>query len=180
MQKQFQLCKDNNGAASVLVILVMIVLITLGLLAMVFANSNYKLAQKTLAVEEAYYSLDSEAETVVAEIDSLLIPIASEAGLDAASYEHKAAEALIEWTLANPRYQGEYISEAILSSVPQGAVMDYCRFIVGEEDNYLEIKIAPLFPGGHQEQRYQILSWQKKNSTFSYEEEIIEDEIIID
>ena len=167
--------KDNSGAASILVVLLMIVFITLGLLAMVFANSNYKLAQKTADNEQTYYALDSDAEVVLAEIDSLLIPIAKAAGNDTDEYIPLSTNTLIEWINNHPEYQGKYVSEKALSSLPQEKPPDYCFLTIGIDQQYLEIGIAPLDPALNQGKRYDIVLWQKKNTSFNYDEEIIID-----
>ena len=175
MKRLSEILKENSGAASILVVLLMIVFITLGLSAMVFANSNYKLAQKTMETEKAYYALDSEAETVLAEIDSILIPVENTSGNDAAKYRSLASEALFDWIDKHPEYQGEYVSEAMLSSLSQEKQEDYCRFTIGTDDLYLEIGIAPLYPPLNQGKRYGIVCWQKKSAPFNFDDKIIID-----
>ena len=63
---------SNRGSSSVLVILIMVMLVVLGLLALMSTWSELKLARKNASWSTAYYSLDSEAEARLAELDSCL------------------------------------------------------------------------------------------------------------
>ena len=63
---------DEEGSTSVLVILMMIVLVSLGYFAIASANSNIKLSNNSQDWGKKYYYLDGEAEAFTAHVDSLL------------------------------------------------------------------------------------------------------------
>ena len=63
---------NNRGAASILVILIIVVLATFGGIALTAGWTNKQLAIKAAQSKADYYALDSAAEEIVAETDSLL------------------------------------------------------------------------------------------------------------
>jgi len=63
---------QEDGSTSVLVILMMIVLVSLGYFAIASANSNIKLSNNALEWSKKYYRLDGEAEEFAARVDELL------------------------------------------------------------------------------------------------------------
>ena len=160
--------KEKSGAASVLVVLVMIVFITLGLLAMVVANSNYQLSQKTLAAEKDYYSLDSEAENIISQLDSSLITVQESAGTDEDEYFRQAIDVLIKWGKEHPEYAASYIVPALLSSIPQDNLNGYFEFTVGDEKSSLKVQLTPVLDPVDPSKRYDIQCWQKINQQFEY------------
>lgn len=64
--------KDEKGAASVLVICMMLVLVTLGTLAIASANANNRLSQRSLAWNTMYYTLDAQGEIFLSLLDGKL------------------------------------------------------------------------------------------------------------
>jgi hypothetical protein len=64
---------NNRGAASVLIVFLMLVLVTLGTFAIVSSNANWRLNQRALAWNTMYYAMDAEAEELLARIDRLLL-----------------------------------------------------------------------------------------------------------
>ncbi len=63
---------NENGATSVLVVFMVIILSTLGVFAMVSANVNLKSAKKVKSWNEAYFAIDAKAEKLLSEMDSVL------------------------------------------------------------------------------------------------------------
>ncbi len=63
---------NNRGAASILVILIIVVLATFGGIALTAGWTNKQLSIKAAQFKVDYYTLDSAAEEIVAETDSLL------------------------------------------------------------------------------------------------------------
>lgn len=61
-----------QGGASVLIILIMISLTTFGVLALVSAHSDLKLARKNAAFVQEYYDLEAEAEFKLHEVEEAL------------------------------------------------------------------------------------------------------------
>ena len=64
---------NNRGAASVLIVFLMLVLVTLGTFAIVSSNANWRLNQRSLAWNAMYYAMDADAETLLAKIDRVLL-----------------------------------------------------------------------------------------------------------
>jgi len=63
---------NNRGAASILVILIIVVLATFGGIALTAGWTNKQLSIKAAQSKADYYALDSAAEEIIAETDSLL------------------------------------------------------------------------------------------------------------
>lgn len=68
-------CKftSEKGASSVLVILLMVILLSLGVAILTSSISNERLALKKKDWLNDYYSLEAQSETIISEIDSILI-----------------------------------------------------------------------------------------------------------
>ena len=63
--------RSRRGAASALIILLLVMLVIFGVLAMVSAAANLKLARRQADWNKAWYLADARAEAVYAEIDQL-------------------------------------------------------------------------------------------------------------
>ena len=70
--------KNNRGAASILVILIIVVLATFGGIALTAGYTNKQLAIKAAQSKADYYMLDGAGEAIVATVDSLLYDAARE------------------------------------------------------------------------------------------------------
>ena len=84
------MCKwlgNEDGATSVLIVFMMIVLVTLGAFAITSANVNIKFSNKAAAWSEKYYALDATGELYTRDFDYALA--AAEA--KAAEYIHAAS-----------------------------------------------------------------------------------------
>jgi hypothetical protein len=79
MKKTIHINQNNRGAASVLVIFFMLVLVALGAFAIVSSNANYRLSQRAIAYNETFYELDARAEEYMAHIDRILAEAETEA-----------------------------------------------------------------------------------------------------
>lgn len=60
------------GGPSIIMIFVILCLTTLAALALMTANADWKLMQKTAAAAEQFYAADNEAEEILAEADAAL------------------------------------------------------------------------------------------------------------
>ncbi|MDR1642963.1 MAG: hypothetical protein LBC41_15425 [Clostridiales bacterium] len=76
-----QLFSNEEGSASVLVIFMMIVLVTLGAYSIVSAHVNYSFSQKALAWNKNFYSCDLMAEEFLKDLDLALAKAEKEIGL---------------------------------------------------------------------------------------------------
>ena len=73
--------RSRRGAASALIILLLVMLVIFGVLAMVSAAANLKLARRQADWNKAWYLADGSAEAVYAELDQLC-RLSSAAGED--------------------------------------------------------------------------------------------------
>ena len=71
--------RNEEGATSVLVIFMMIVLVTLGAFAITSAYVNVKFSNSAVAWQAAYYDMDAEAEGYLESVDAVLIKAESAA-----------------------------------------------------------------------------------------------------
>ena len=101
---------ERDGAASVMVILVMIVLVTLGAFAVTSANVNYKFSQQALGWNNSFFRLDAAAEEFLAKADSLL------AEAEAAAYGYMRENAA-EINLLNNSQKNEKFAKVYLEYV---------------------------------------------------------------
>jgi len=81
-----KMLRSERGAASVLVIFMMIILVIFGALSLTAALANYRLGVKVHSWMEGFYELDSRAEILCAEMDKLLLE-AEESALAAIAAE---------------------------------------------------------------------------------------------
>ena len=63
----------KRGAASALIILLIVLLIFFGMLAMVTAHADLRLAQRRADWTQSYFIADQQAETIIAELDYILL-----------------------------------------------------------------------------------------------------------
>lgn len=66
------LAADQKGAASILIIFMMLILVSLGAFAITSANANYKLSQRALEWNVMYYDLDAKGEEFLSALDEKL------------------------------------------------------------------------------------------------------------
>lgn len=160
--------REEKGAASVLVILIMVVFCLLGLLAMVYAQSNYALSQKTLAWQKEYYALDAAGEAALQEIDALL-----QAALDEAenpqAYSSLSQAALYRWLTES----APGIMPLSAEDAPSPHEEEVFAFSIEGEEKRLEIILALPYPPAHEGITHTILSWQLKQPAFVYTEPAI-------
>lgn len=97
--------RSRRGAASALIILLLVMLVIFGVLAMVSAAANLKLARKQAEWNRAWYLADAGAEAVYAELDHLCRSSAA-AGEDAA----RLAVKLEDWLDQNPAVQTSQVT----------------------------------------------------------------------
>jgi len=82
MQKQIGKWLNNeDGATSVLIIFMMIVLVALGVFAITSADVNIKLSKKAAGWSEKFYALESMGSQYVGEVDAALATAEAEAKL---------------------------------------------------------------------------------------------------
>jgi len=90
MKKWFD---NEDGATSVLIVFMMIVLVTLGAFALTSANVNIKFSRKAAAWSQIYYTLDAQGERYVQAVDAAL----ANAEAQAADYIGKQGYAMAQY-----------------------------------------------------------------------------------
>lgn len=112
------------GAASLILIVVILSLSVLGILALMNARSDQQLSRRSISVIEAGYALGAEAEKSLASLDAV-----------AASCEAVSAD------------DGEYL-DALRKNLPDGMLMDGRSITWSESDGLrtldCEVEVMPL------------------------------------
>ncbi len=161
--------KDENGAASVLVILIMVVFSVLGLLAMIYAYSNYRLSQKTLAWNEEYYALDTLGEEALGEINQILFECKSSAG-NGEDFSLLAGEALNTWLEGKNRLiYNSWQPQPQLNKGAEEKEEGIFGFALRGENNTLQIGLLPLYIPEKKGEYYSILNWSIKRPDYNYD-----------
>ena len=70
--QQKRIFNMGTGVSSILMVFAMLCITTFGILSLVSANADYKLAKKNQEAAEAYYEADRHASEMLAELDSLI------------------------------------------------------------------------------------------------------------
>lgn len=82
------------GAASLILIIIVLSMSTLGILTLMNARSDYSLSERSLAVAQSVYALNEQAENHLAQLDAILKSASDEA--EPSAYLDKVAQALPE------------------------------------------------------------------------------------
>lgn len=81
INKIIKLYRNENGATSILIIFMMIVLVTLGTFCITSANVNVRFGKKTINLNKVFYGLDTKGEKYLSDIDYALAKAESDAFL---------------------------------------------------------------------------------------------------
>lgn len=168
--------KSERGISSVLVIFMMIVLVTFGAIALTSAYANIKLANKTLAWNQDYYALDSQAEQALAYIDQIIVlEQQGQLAQNSAGYT-TLPDALRHLQSTQPNLLGEM---AISANDGGGyrVQMEFNNQASIEKDSgefikYLTVVINTQPANGA---RYQVAEWREWQEAFNYEASQTED-----
>lgn len=181
---------SERGAALVLVIFLMVVLVSFGILAMTSAAANRRLSAKTLDWRTDYYALDAQAADIVHEIDGLLLEA-----------ELHARESLGSGPLLHQDFAWDYLEQA--REKLTGYMAESAEVILHEVDSdeymllevtieaaekteigqkYLTVQLAVfppeyIFPTSNAQDarrapdalRYRTVMWQQWQQDFDYE-----------
>jgi len=113
------------GAASLILIVVILTMSVLGMLALMNARSGSRLSRRSVQVIQAGYALNGQAERTLASLDAIAARCAAEAQSDEA-----------------------YLA-AVADALPQGAAMDGREIVWSETDGYRTLECAvELLPLG--------------------------------
>ncbi|MDR2903131.1 MAG: hypothetical protein LBU77_01290 [Clostridiales bacterium] len=122
MKKIRKLYGNENGATSVLILFMMIVLVTLGTFSITSANVNLKFGRKTVDMTAVYYALDAEGERYISDLDNALAQAQADAFsyMKDKAYEKNTAESLpatLQHAVYNGAADGAMDSETIFNTV---------------------------------------------------------------
>ncbi len=167
-----------GGGSSILVVFLMLLLVTLGVLAMVSSDANLKLARKGVSWIKGYYMLEAGGEALLDTVSQGLIHA------DNLRYtEGNAFEGALGRLLAD--YLGEYVDGAG-KKLPYGAVINEIRVepdgsgsvtvtaMLSREhesiDQHLLVQ-AMVFAGTGESDTggFRILQWKQYQEPFEYE-----------
>lgn len=172
MKKIREYVNNQNGAASILVILLMVVFSVLGLLAMLYAHNNYSLSLKTQEWHEEYFELDGIAELLLAQMDGELTSI-DRNSISTMDHEAKVTEYFESFALTLPEntkaeilpYEKGYVDQKVIAITISG------------ENNTLYVEILPLYS---ELKPYRITAWHLLPPTYTYEYDPYEDWALVD
>ena len=156
--KLFNILKNRNGSSSVLIILILLSLTTFGVLSMISAYSDRKLAEKGMEWVKNYYELDSGGERWLSGVGSVLRGAREEPGEYFLIVTGRLSKA--GYDVRDPYYEGG------------GPVVatDIALNLLGEqyEDSpqHLSVEIELRTDGG-----YRVIRWQQWQQKFDYLED---------
>ena len=145
------LSKNEKGSSSVLVIMVLLMLVTFGVLALITANSNLKVAEKNASWNRSYYQLENLGVQTLKKIqenaDKLIMEIPAE-------WQSKIAELHDEI---------DYMDEDTI-----------VIWIVSQENRrfFIELSYDKAESMSLQSFQYDIKQWREVPFAFEYEDEL--------
>jgi hypothetical protein len=147
---------SNFGFSTILLTFVMLCILTFSALALISANSDYRLSKKMAENNTAYYEAEVSASRTLATIDAALAEAFSESS-DEASYV-----SLVEETVP-PLCDGEFLE------TEDGYRIAYSVPI--RDGQSLSVILSVRYPGGTGEHFYEITEWKSIHETTFTEEE---------
>ncbi len=154
--------RSRRGSASAVVVLVTVLLAVFGVLALVSSYSGYKLAKRHADWTTAYYSVDAQAVSFLADVESSLAAAAGEAGsVSAAGAYPDLAETAM--ALRVPEEGGAVLRDADGLTV---------RALIGRPGGqYVRMELRVGFSDGPIPDRFcRIVSWRQWQKPFAYDE----------
>ncbi len=143
-----------QGSASILIILIMISLTAFGMLSLMSAYSDFKLAKKDGEWAQAYYVLDTDAERAVGELNEELF----------AHFAKQTPGSSWDALLAAAPPVLEKLGWEVLSQEPVTAGMTLAR-----GPSYLRVEIELREPG-EDLRFFRVTCWQQQQDEFLYDE----------
>ena len=177
----------ERGAASVLVVFMMIILVTFGTLSLTASLANIRLGEKTVTWMDSFYNMDSEAERLCMEVDACLLMAENAAiaalptgGFDELYYQ-EANRALRELasshTSVTVNGQGSSTQVEIhlsKGSEPGSHNLDVVLSLVKPE--FILVQDPSGQPGWRRAdsfmKHYNVLKWQEWQAPFEFEEAV--------
>lgn len=188
LENNMQLLKKEQGATSIFVMILMVVLIVFGLAALTTSLASLKLSNKNSLWTKEYYLLESKAEEYVAKIDQRLIK-AEKVARDVATAKDQFNNEYYNNVLTNIQKLAEevndievYIEDAHFEEwIAEGSKSINLSFIVKEsKEAYpknITVDMEILLPDydvltNMNQSRFKINRWQEWQNAFEYDQDI--------
>ena len=152
--------RSRSGAASALIILLLVMLVIFGVLAMVSAAANLKLARKQADWNRAWYLADAGAEAVYAELD-LLCRSSAAAGEDAALLAVK----IEGWLNQNPAVRTSQVT--VLEDQVRIEALSVGEVAAGQGID-MTVRWQPAAAGGTSGDKLVVEKWLQWQPPFEY------------
>ncbi|MFO7637162.1 MAG: hypothetical protein R6W96_07620 [Clostridia bacterium] len=147
--------KNQKGATSVIVILIMLVLLVFGLAAFSASYSNYTLGQRSVRWSAEFYALEDKAEETLHVIDKILVESRAEASLPTEYLD------IAYGKLLNEQF-------TISRDEDKNLVMDLVFFDwMGNDPKHLQVRLL-IHEQDTEGKRYTITEWFIWQEPFSY------------
>jgi type II secretory pathway pseudopilin PulG len=147
---------SNFGFSTILLAFVMLCILTFSALALLSANSDYKLSQKAANNNTAYYNAELEAYRTLAKIDYALAASFRDSS-DEAAYYSLVKEAL------------PAICDGDITESTDGCRISYAVTI--QDGQTLCVTLSICYPVGANDNFYEILEWKSVHEPTDVEEE---------
>lgn len=163
--------KKENGATSIFVIILMVVLIVFGLAALTTSLASLKLSNKNTIWVKEYYLLEGEAESYLAMIDSTLKTAAKEAVVESNGNLNEYINLYYNKTWSMLDELSRYTSE-----IKVFRDSNRVTFTVREDKEAFPKNISVVLqiiePSTEDNQYYKILQWKEWQNQFEYDQDI--------
>lgn len=189
--------KDNQGASSILVIVMMVVLLVFGLAVLTTSLSNVRLGNRKKAWLADYYTLEGEAMAAIADYDHILAKAMERApehalsddflsryGLQAtasdevrssyevAAYMDLAIEGLTQAIAGNQSaalYHGDMDIDAFISGTAAAPIELRFAVTLPDSDHNKSIQVTMAIPGANGN-RYSLQRFVQSQDAFDYDD----------
>ncbi|MDR1066165.1 MAG: hypothetical protein LBL35_01845 [Clostridiales bacterium] len=150
------LIKKEDGAASVLVVFMMIALVTLGAFSITSALSNLRLAVRNAEWIAAYYEIEDKAEEYLVELDQILADCAEKAESQEGGDKTIAYADYIKVSFSDSKWKDSDIS------VEKDNIVKVRNSFASDDDenSHIDVEIATSI-GMSSGTRYEITEWRQ-------------------
>lgn len=148
----------NFGFSTILIGFTMICIVIFSALALITANSDYKLSKKVADKNTTYYEAEKEAYSTIEAIDKQLYEIYSSTNSKEEYFDQI--------------YTSLVVNTGKLETSPDGKI-SYSFEISLSTNQTLEVSIAICYPTSTTDTFYQIQKWQTKTDTSIDEEDTL-------
>lgn len=149
---------SNFGFSTILITFVMICIVTFSALALLTADSDYRLSKKVAQKTTAYYKAENKAYKILSEIDTILVRTYQSAS-DKSQYKSRACAKLNDYNTGHPN---------LSLSVDSSGIVTYTVPISDTQNLFITLQICiPAESDGH---LYKLTGWQTQTTPPEQEE----------